>query len=163
MSMIQHYKQVTQNKILEIDKNTSIIPKILQDNESYPQLNIDKSWDGIHFLLTGKATGDKVDQSNPLEWVIAGWGEQGPEVGYGPSRVVAPKEVTQLAHILSKLKDDDFKKRFDPVKMNDVGIYPDGIWDEENILDWLVDNFHQVKDFYIDAAKKGNAVLIWTD
>ncbi len=163
MSMIQHYKQVTQDKILEIDKDTSIIPQILHDNKNYPQLNIDKSWDGIHFLLTGKMIGDKFDQSNPLEWVMAGWGEWGLEVGYGASRFVAPKEVTQLSHILSELKDDDLKKRFDPVKMNDIGIYPDGIWDEENILNWLMDNFHQVKDFYIDAAKKGNAVLIWTD
>lgn len=166
MSMIQHYKQVTQDKILEIDKDNSIIPQILRDDENYPQLNIDKSWDGVHYLLTGKSTVESVkeiDQSNPKEWVILGWGVWGPDVGYGPSRFVAPKEVTQVAQFLSKLKDDDLKKQFNPIKMNKLGIYPDGLWDEEDIIEWLLDNYHKVKDFYIDAARKGNAVLLWTD
>lgn len=162
MSMIQNYKQVTQDKILEIAKDTSIIPQILYD-ENYPQLSIDKSWDGIHFLLTGKVTGEKFDQTDPSELIIAGWGEWGSDVGYGPSRFVAPKEVTQLAQFLSTLKDESLIKRFDPAKMNKRGVYPDGIWHEEGILDWLLEYYHQIKDFYRDAAKEGNAVLIWTD
>lgn len=161
--MIQHFKQITPDKFLEIDKDTSVIPQILRDDEHYPQISIDQSWDGIHFLLAGKIAGDNFDQSNPKEWIMVGWGEWGPDVGYGPSRFVAPKEVTQLANYLSKLRDEDLKKNFDPAKMNELGAYPDGVWDEENILDWLMENYHKVKDFYINAAKGGNAVLIWTD
>ena len=165
--MIQHYKQVTQDKILEIDKDNSIIPQILRDDENYPQLNIDKSWDGVHYLLTGKSTVESVkeiDQSNPKEWVILGWSVWGPDVGYGPSRFVAPKEVTQLASVLAEIKDEELIKNFNPEKMIETEIYPDGIWEEANIsLEWLMDNYHKVKDFFIDAARKGNAVLIWTD
>ncbi|MDP3724332.1 MAG: YfbM family protein [bacterium] len=162
MSMLQHYKQVTQEKILEIDKDTTVLPRILLEEKNDVQLDIDKSWDGIHFLLTGEIIGEKVDQSDPRTWIIFGWGEWGPEVGYGPSRVVPPKEVAQLAKFLSTLNDEDLRKRFDPVKMNKLGLYPGGIWDEESVLDWLMDHYHKVKDFYIDAAKKGNGVLIWT-
>lgn len=161
--MFQHYKQITPQKILAMDKDTSIIPEIINDDKKYPRLESEQAWNGIHYLLTGDDSLE-VDRANPLYWFILGWAAwKDPDVGYGPARFIAPKEVTQLANVLQEVKDEELKNRFDPEKMNELGIYPDGIWDEEGILNWLMDIYHNIKDFLIDAKDRGNGVLIWTD
>jgi hypothetical protein len=70
------------------------------------EIDLDKAWHGIHFLLTGSAwEGDE-----PLGYLIAAGQPVGDEdVGYGPARVLRPKEVAQLDAALAAISLDNFR------------------------------------------------------
>lgn len=42
-------------------------------------------------------------------------------------------------------------------------IYPDVIWvrDGQEALDYVLENYQQLKTFYSDAAERGDAVVQW--
>lgn len=160
--MIQHYKRIPENVLEEIHSNDSIVPQILHDAK-FPKLSIDKTWDGIYFLLTEKSTSDGVDKSDPKGWIILGHDELGPDMGYGPARLVTPEEVSQIVQLLDSLKNKDVEKNYDSTMMNESEIYPEGIWEEEGLKEWLMENYEHIKDFYKEAAKAGEAILIWTN
>ena len=42
--------------------------------------------------------------------------------------------------------------------MNEAEIYPGG-WDETESLDYVLDNFEQLKEFYRSAEKENKAVI----
>ena len=41
--------------------------------------------------------------------------------------------------------------------MTQLGIYP-GVWETDD-LDWLIEAFHTVRDFYAAASEAGQAVV----
>lgn len=49
------------------------------------------------------------------------------------------------------------RNRFDAGKMEQLGIYPAGVWDEGP--DWLIDAFRDLRDFYAGASAAGQAVV----
>src|SRR5215212_3613742 len=55
--------------------------------------DVDKAWHGLHAALTGSA--DECD--HPLNAVVFGGEEFGPDLGYGRSRYLPADEVRQLA------------------------------------------------------------------
>jgi Domain of unknown function (DUF1877) len=61
---------------------------------------MDKEWGGIQFLLNG----DPDSTKGPYGQVIFGGQEIGPNMGYGPARVLNAKQVAEIA---SPLKNDD--------------------------------------------------------
>jgi hypothetical protein len=61
---------------------------------SFAELDVDKAWHGIHFLLTGAAWGD----NRPECFIVASGREIGDDdVGYGPARGFTSSEVKQIA------------------------------------------------------------------
>ena len=78
-----------------------------------PWTNIDKAWQGIHYLLTGTAQGGKP----PLN-ALHGGGIELPdpydERGYGPPIVLSAAETDVFARALDVLSDDELRSRFDP-------------------------------------------------
>src|SRR5262249_21658351 len=62
-------------------------------DDSVRYLEIDKSWNGIHYLLTGHAEGG----SGPLSMPVLGGTEFGEDVGYGPARFLLAAQVQEVA------------------------------------------------------------------
>ena len=89
--------------------------------------DLDKSWHGIHYLLTGKAD----ESGTPLEFLVAGGTLVGDEdAGYGPPRVFTSAETRAIATALAAVGDDELRSRFVPEAMMRAEIYPE-IWDRD--------------------------------
>ncbi|HEX5685175.1 MAG TPA: YfbM family protein [Ideonella sp.] len=131
------------------------------DGEGPPhETDVDKAWHGIHYLLTGTAR----EGREPFSWAIMGAEDIGPDLGMGPARLLTPEQVIRLAAALDSLTTDELSARFDPQAMQDKGIYPEGIWlrDRDDALQYLLENFALMADFYREAAARGDGVLLWT-
>ena len=122
------------------------------------QLDLHKSWHCLHFMLTGKA---EETGGTPLGDAILGGVEIGGEAadtGYGPPRALSPKQVRAVAAALADFPIDQRAQEFDSAAAEKAGIYVAQHQPEE-----LREYFGQLRSFYEDAARKGNAVLLWID
>jgi hypothetical protein len=120
-----------------------------------PELDLDKLWHGVHYLLTGTAwdLGDGAAGA-----AILGGTEFGSDGGYGPPRLVDADLVRAVAAGLDGLDPDALRTRFDPVAMSAAGIYPD-VWTDVDADD-LIEHLGTLRDFYRSAAGQGQAVLL---
>lgn len=121
------------------------------------QVDLDKAWHGIHYLLTGSALPDGTLASK----VIMGGEDFGPILGYGPAQLVRPAEVRAIAQLLEKTTPDSLRKRFDPKEMTREEVYPGVIWEREGeeALRFLLSYYTQLVSFYKHAAERGQAVI----
>src|SRR5271165_1779219 len=85
-------------------------PIELSTSQVSDPLNIDKSWHGIHFLLTSSAWGG----TPPLSNAVLGGTEFGPDLGYGPARYLTPDQVKEVAAGLDRITGETLRGRFNP-------------------------------------------------
>ncbi|BBH70295.1 hypothetical protein ACTI_69800 [Actinoplanes sp. OR16] len=120
-----------------------------------PELDLDKSWHAVHYLLTGTAwsLGD-----TPAGAAVLGGTEIGEDGGYGPPRYLVPDEVQAIARALSALDERSLRSRFDPAALDAAEIYPEG-WSSTDI-DSVLAHFRTLREFYRSAATNGEGVLL---
>ena len=135
--------------------------RIYQDSGTDPALvDIDKTWDGIVFLLTGNALSEGAHQ-HPLARVLFSGQlvDEDQDLGYGPAHYLQPDEVAELQPQLAALTATELQSRFNPAKMTELGIYP-GIWDEgAEAFDYLLQGFTTVQEHYAEAAQRGEGMV----
>jgi hypothetical protein len=123
------------------------------------ELDIDKAWHGIHYLLTGTAwTGEA-----PVNFIVQGGREIGKvDVGYGPARALRSSEVREVAAALEALPPEELAARYDPEEMSRLEIYPD-VWDRDPDLErgYLIDNYKELRTFVRRAAERGYGLLVY--
>jgi hypothetical protein len=122
------------------------------------ELDLEKAWHGLHFLLTGTAwEGDE-----PACYLLKGGEDFGAdEIGDSVARLLRPPRVEAFAAFLSRLGRDELKARFDPSAMMQLEIYPE-VWEDEQDeeLAYLLDSFDVLRAFIRTAATEGDAVVI---
>jgi hypothetical protein len=156
MSMIGNYLEIDEQKLASLYENPETISSVLYEEYSEQILDIDKSWHGIHFLLTGAQYGGQPPLSNVVFGVMPIGAE---DVGYGPAMGTPASTVNAIAEALSAITDDEFRSKFDIAALGAADIYPQ-IWNEgQEALEYLVANFRELRDFYMKAAGNGNAVI----
>lgn len=124
-----------------------------QDELGADFLDVDKSWHGIHFLLTDAVTGGEP----PLTWVVFAPTSIGE--GIGSVRVLMPDDVVTVSKALAPNTADKLKRKCDWSVMNDREIYPQG-WragDEQ----YIAENFTSLKKLYESAARRRMAIVQW--
>ena len=156
MSMIQGFVYLPQSELDHLIGNPELIPAWIEETEGTERhLDIDKAWNGIHYLLMGNVWSDEP----PLGNVICGGIEIGEDVGYGPVRYLSLKQVREVARALRWKKEASLARRFNPAHMMTIDIYP-WIWNEgQEALDFLIMHYRHVVKFFAKAAKNGNAVI----
>ncbi|MGC4764489.1 YfbM family protein [Micromonospora sp. DT46] len=121
-----------------------------------PELDLDKSWHGIHYLLTGTAW----EIGEGAGAAILGGDEIGQDGGYGPARLLDPYTVRVIATGLDAVDVETLRARFDPSAMAAADIYP-AIWTNGiDEFDHLMLQFTELRRFYRAAAVNGQAVLL---
>jgi Domain of unknown function (DUF1877) len=101
-------------------------------NTSSDRLEIDKTWQALHFLLTGSPHAGIA----PASWVVFGNHSLGSEeepifFGWIGIRYLLPDEVQQVAQMLSQTSLETLALRYSPDKMDKLEIYPIGIWQRD--------------------------------
>ena len=163
MGMVASFVAVSPGTLQRLRSEEDSIEEFLypDDGDSSPptSIDIDKSWHGIHYLLTGQAEGGE----GPVALAVFGGEEFGPEVGYGPARFLLPEQVAQIAGALSKIEASELAKRFNPKDMTAKDIYLTPMWERDGneALDYVLEYYQQLPDFYRDAASRGDAVIQW--
>jgi Domain of unknown function (DUF1877) len=128
-------------------------------SESGEHLDLDKAWQGIHFLLTGTDLGGDPPLNfihRPENWV----GDV--DVGLGPARVVRSDEVREIAEELKSLSPEQLAERFDPKKMMELAIYPE-VWDRDpaDELAYVLAYYNDLRDFVTRTAERGQGLVVW--
>jgi hypothetical protein len=122
------------------------------------EVDLDKAWHGIHYLLTGSNDSNGTLASK----VIMGGKNIGPDRGYGPAQLLRPAEVKSIAHLLEETTPDILRARFKPKEMTRARIYPEIIWerDGDEALSYVLDYYKKLVAFYQRAAERGQAVIL---
>lgn len=157
MGMIGNLLRVTQTELDAYLKDSSLLEKRIYQEENQKLVDIDKSWDGIHYLLTGRSVGDN---THPLTKVFFSGQlvDTDQDLGNGPAHFVTPEQVKEINAQISKLTRDELAIRYDPKKMSSLHIYPN-IWEMDEVLDYLLEYFESVQELYALAAQNDEAVV----
>jgi len=160
MGMVLSMVQFSAQKLQEYINNPENFEKdlnALEENETNQSLYLDKSWEAIHYLLTGTKIGSG---AKPLASVIYSeqFFDEEQDLGMGPASYLTAEQVLEVSNILDKLDDSYVKEKYKPIEMTNIGIYP-SFWDKDpTLLDYVSDNFQKLKDFYREAASKNHAI-----
>ncbi len=126
-------------------------------------LDIMNDWQGLHFLLTGRAEMDTTEEPPPLGNVVLGGTPTTWEATYGMVRSLTPAEVRDVANTLQQITEYDLRPRLNVAAFSAAHIYPhNDNWDSDE-LDLLLEVFDAVRDFFVTAAEQGEVVLLSHD
>ncbi|WP_447637856.1 YfbM family protein [Flavobacterium microcysteis] len=158
--MIASLLRVTKSELEGYLKDSSSLEdKIYTDEtENENLVDIDKSWDGIIFLLTGQSLATA--EHNLVRILFSGQIiDEEQDLGYGPAHYLTPEDVAELNNEISTITIADLKQKFNPEKMNELEVYPT-IWDEgDDAFDYVADGFSTLQNVFADATKNGEAII----
>lgn len=116
-------------------------------------LSTHKAWHAIAFLLERAAF--------PVDIV---YGEeaftQDDDWGLGPPRYLTADRVRIAADALAAVTYDTLTAGVDRADLAQADIYPK-IWDEPDSLEWVQAWYEPLVAFFADAARQGDAMLVW--
>jgi hypothetical protein len=117
--------------------------------------DIDKAWQGIHFLLCG----DPWEGSGPLfDLILGGIELAAADSGCGPARVLSPERVKVCARAVESLDFESFRSRYDWKAFLEKEIYPRFDHDE---FDYFAYYFALLKDFFRMTAESESGLLLF--
>jgi hypothetical protein len=164
MSMIAALRRLSDSDLSHLQEKPELIADYLAEDPldgfgPFADLDVDKAWHAIHFLLTGTAW----EGEPPLNFLATGGTEIGDDLGYGPARGLAASRVRELAAALEPLPADILMERFNPAAFTSAEIYPE-IWDrppeDDDTRGYVAEYYDELRTFVIDAAVHGEALLI---
>lgn len=161
MGMIASFFRVSPKGLEVLKANPDEAADLIFEMEEVEELelDIDKSWHGIYFLLSGMADLDEPTEGHIGRAVLGGH-ELGEDYGYGPLRYFEPDEVAEIYNELKSISADELAGRFNPETLSEHGIYPmNKKWTEED-KDYLVDNYDFLLRYYETAAKNNEGMLL---
>lgn len=164
MGMIGCFRRLPDEDLARLLEDPSGIVDYLDGEEPsgfgpFADLDVDKAWHGIHFLLTGTAE----EGGGALGFIVAGGTPIGDEdVGYGPARGFAAAEVARIASALTPVTAEALAARYDARALAAAEVYPDAwLQDGDEARDYLVGHFEQLKSFLLGAAEQREALIVF--
>ena len=158
MSMIGNFLQLSSDELAAMIADPSSVEAFIypDDDEHENNIDVDKAWHGIHYLLASDAWGGEP----PLANVVLGGTEIGDDVGYGPARYLTVDEVEAAARALKDITPERFRARYVAAELSQNEIYPE-IWDDsdDDAVGYLTTWYETLRDYFIDAANNGHAMI----
>ena len=160
MGLIANYQSTTD---LELEKFMCLDDvEEAQDNENLEICDIDKMWDALHFLLTGKSAGEPIKDNLISEAIVGQLNISGEEIEEFISGTKTDR-VKEIAKALQELDFETYIDKFDMNAFHQNDIYPN-IWEYEDEADEIKDDlrtsFESLKKFYEKMAAQESAVLV---
>ncbi len=159
MGMIGNFMQVSPEQLDSLKQRPDSVGEYLfpEDGELPNCCDIDKAWQGIHFLLAG----DPWQGEGPLGQVVLGGTELGEDLGYGPARYLTADQVKEVAQAIQPIDRDELSSRFEPQAMAEADIYSFHLEDAEDDLNYYLTYYDELKRYYTAAAANGQAMLLF--
>ena len=166
MGIIANYQYLSDKNLKEMKLFYNETVEDIEDdkdgnNDIEIQLDIDKMWDALHFVLTGVGKDDAME-NNPLSEAVFG-------VNFikNSEEYIAYTQKSKVKDIVLALEDFDIEKALDNLNMSrfkKANIYPN-TWDYEEdtdkIREELRTDFQRLRDFYKKILEvNGNVVII---
>ena len=160
MGMIANYQSTTD---IELEKFMCFDDvEEAQENENVEICDIDKMWDALHFLLTGKSAGESIKDNLISEAIVGQFNISGEEIEEFISGTKSDR-VKEIAKALQELDFETYIDKFDMNAFRQNDIYPN-IWEYEDEADDIKDDlrtsFESLKKFYEKMAAQESAVLV---
>jgi hypothetical protein len=130
-------------------------------DEENDEVDLDKAWQAIHYLLTE----DPWEGSGVKSFILNGGKEIGViDVGYGPARSFSSDEVKEIHNELSEISSMDLRSKFDFELLSKNDIYP-SIWDRKDPEDinYVINCFDIMKDFIKRAHDENKGLIAYTN
>lgn len=103
--------------VFGFQRHTSPIDEPREDDD---EIDLDKSWHGMHFVMTGSA--DATD--SPLSFIVHDWPEIGDiDVGYGPAKAIKSEHVSRFFDALESFTPDMLRAQYRPDRMEEEELY----------------------------------------
>jgi hypothetical protein len=158
MGMIGNLFRVSTKDLEEILKDSSLLEtKLYSENSDHANdlLDLDKSWEAIFYLLTGYGIAEIEEAEIPLSWTLFSGQliDEEQNLGYGPAHYIDADQVKQLNKELEKITTDELRRKYNGKEMDAAGIYPQ-VWNEAESIDYVIDFYGQLKEFYQTAEKE---------
>ena len=158
MSMIGNFYMTDEATAKRLMAQPQEIESLLypdDERDSDARLDIDKTWNIIHFLLTG----DVLQGAPPHRDVILGGEPIGDhDVGYGPARLLWAAEVKKVSDLLAGLPAPELLKNFDVEAVASADVYPGWTGDSEDI-EYITQYYEELRGFYAEAAQRSYCVI----
>ena len=138
-------------------------------NEPDRFLNLEQSWCGLHFVLTGEVPILKYEAlqrgtawyEDSLENVLMGGEPTVWECAFGLVRYVAPSAVAYIEPKLAETEVSTLASWYDPTLLTEYNIPPDVWFQNTSARSWLLDNFVKLKLFYHETVQQSYGLLIY--
>lgn len=132
------------------------------DLNSYSGLDIDRSWEAIHYLLCG----DISDGPAPLGYVVPLHSDQGVEFGTYGAFTLRAEQVTEALDAISGLDEAELRQMYDFQTMAEEEVYPldpDTVSDDDadEFFAYLLQFFTDIRQFYTQTAAAGKGVIFY--
>jgi hypothetical protein len=161
MGMLMNLLRVTPTELAAYQQDSDALETRIYAAAADPALtDLDKTWDGIIYLLTGAPV---TQATHPLVSVLFSGQllDVAQDLGYGPAHYLTPTQVAGLHPQLAAIDPAELRARFDPANMQAQGVYPD-IWAEgEDALTYVLDGYETLRQEYATAAQRGEGLLTW--
>jgi len=158
MGMIGHYIAADVDIIQQIGDNQLNLLDL--ESDGYPTLDIDKSWQAIHFLLCGEiAEGEPpwgfvvpMRQDNLLEDVDMDCG----------AFALTPQQTREVYNAIKDINEEMLRRRYDFNLLVKNGIYP--MFDDENpegVFGYILEYFQDIREFYKEASQYNYGIVFY--
>ena len=162
--------KLTPVRIYENDPD-AVPPPGPENGTLRPNIDLDKAWEPLHFLLTGTA----LEGEEPACYLARGGEELVEELVeelddeenvYSSIRVLTPEQVAAFDRYLSSLTIDELRRRFDVNRMVELRIYSKrrstkAPMDEDGTLDHLIEAFEDLRTFVRETAASGAGAIAY--
>ncbi|MBP1996712.1 YfbM family protein [Paenibacillus eucommiae] len=156
MGMIGLYKAVPEHLVKKLAAGDLTVEELI--SFSGEELDIDKAWQGIHYVLTGKIMGG--DQ--PLGNVVPMLDDQGMDLHDFGAFYLYPEQVKAAIEAISEYSQEQFSAKFEQNNPIQEQVYPVGSdEDYQEFLDYLYQYFTAIQSFYRSIAAAGNGVIFY--
>lgn len=163
MGMDCNIIRVSQNKLNDFLENSELLNQMISEQDDYDVewiLDLDKSWEGIQFILTGEGRSatnkvDKLTRALFSEQIL----DEKQDLGYGPAYYLTAKQVEETNIELNKIDINSLKNSINGKILVQKGIYPVRIWNNEESIEFLINCFNDFKKFYKKATENNEAIL----
>ncbi len=144
-------------QLTQISGKPAEAAKILNRSKGEAVFDLDRSWQGLHYLLNETAW----EPRSVAGQAVLGGATIFPDVGGGPALLITADRVKLIAAALARLSPSELSTHYDGAAMDQLKIYPQD-WQKQGPAgrEALLGSLLKLSDFYQRAAERGEALLL---
>lgn len=157
MGMLGNYLSVDAPLFTQI--TTGEVDVFDLDLETSAHLDIDKSWQAIHYLLCDEISEGEPPMGYVVPMLDDNWIDDGSDFG---AFYITKEQVKEASEYLAGLDEERLKEKYDYTDMVENEIYPlysDD--DSEDFFEYLIYYINEIKAFFAETSQQGNALIFF--